>query len=293
MRLRVGTRGSDLARCQTNWVCERLRERHPTLEVEPVIIQTHGDVATEESFGKAWPPGAFVSAIEHALLDDRIDFAVHSFKDLPTAPTGGLVIAATPEREVVHDVLVTRSAACLEDLPAGARIGTNSPRRAAQLLRLGRFQIVPIRGNVPTRIAKIEREGLDGVVLAAAGLKRLGIQHPHMIELPIAQVLPAPGQGALAVQARAGSPAAELLAGLDHGPTRRAVEAERAFLRQVGAGCHAPAGALARVDGETLTLQARLFSEDYARCAEGVETGMDSEAVGHKLADRLRHALQR
>ncbi|MEW6249929.1 MAG: hydroxymethylbilane synthase [Planctomycetota bacterium] len=286
-RLRVGTRGSDLALRQTNWVCQRLRDAHPTLEIEPVVIQTHGDLVTDQNFGKAWPPGAFVGALENALRDDRIDFAVHSYKDLPTAPTGGLVVAATPEREVVHDVLVLRCADRIEELPGGAKIGTNSPRRAAQLLRLGDFQIVPIRGNVPTRIAKIEREGLDGVVLAAAGLRRLGIRHPHMIELPTDQFLPAPAQGALAVQTRVGSTAAELLGVLDHRPTRRAVDAERAFLRRVGAGCHAAAGALARVAGETITLHARLFSADYARSAEGLEAGADSEAVGGALADRL------
>jgi hydroxymethylbilane synthase len=291
IRLRVGTRGSELALYQTDWVCRRLRDKNASIEIERAVIQTHGDVATETNFGKDWPAGAFVGALEKALLDDRIDFAVHSYKDLPTATTGGLIVAATPEREVVHDVLLARSAACLEELPPGARIGTNSPRRAAQLLRLGGFQIVPIRGNVPTRIAKIEREGLDGIVLAAAGLKRLGIQHPHMIELPPDQFVPAPAQGALAVQSRADRPAAKLLALLDHRPTRRAVEAERAFLRQVAAGCHSPAGALARVAGEAITLRARLFSDDYARWADGSESGADPEIIGQRLADRLRQAI--
>jgi hydroxymethylbilane synthase len=290
-RLRVGTRGSDLARWQTNWVCEHLRDKLASVEIKSVVIQTHGDVVTDRGFGKDWPAGAFVGAIETALLEGRIDFAVHSYKDLPTTPTSGLIIAATPPREDVHDVLLARSATRLADLAAGAKIGTNSPRRAAQLLRLGAFTIVPIRGNVPTRIAKIEREGLAGVVLAAAGLKRLGIAYPHVIELPTDQFVPAPAQGALAVQACAGSPAAELLAILDHSPTRRAVEAERAFLRQVGAGCHAPAGALADVDGETISLHARLFSEDFARRVEGRESGADPEAIGGKLADRLRQAL--
>jgi hydroxymethylbilane synthase len=285
--LRVGTRGSDLALWQTNWVCDRLREAHPSLEIEQIIIKTHGDVVTEKNFGKDWPVGAFVSAIESALTEERVDFAVHSFKDLQTAETAGLTIAATPPREVVHDLLFTSGVKRLEDLPEGARIGTNSPRRAAQLLRIGRFEIVPIRGNVPTRIAKIEREKLDAVVLAAAGVKRLGIEYPHVIGLDPEEFVPAPAQGALALQCRENSEAAELIAVLDDRPTRRAVTAERAFLRQINAGCHTPVGALATVDGEQVSLHAKLFSDDYARMVEGTESGTDSKTVGIALADRL------
>ena len=193
-KLRVGTRGSDLALWQTNWVCARLREIHADLEIEQIIIKTHGDVVTDKNVGRDWPVGAFVSALENALLEKRVDFAVHSFKDLQTAETAGLVIAATPLREVPHDVLLTRGARTIAELPRGARIGTNSPRRAAQLLQLGEFEIVPIRGNVPTRVAKIERENLQAVVLAAAGMKRLGIQYPHVIELSPLEFLPAPAQ---------------------------------------------------------------------------------------------------
>lgn len=291
-RLRVGTRGSDLALWQTNWVCDRLREIWQDLEIEHVIIATHGDVAADESFGRDWPVGAFVSAIERAVLDERVDFAVHSYKDLQTAETAGLVIAATPPREVVHDVLVTRGAKSLEELPSGARIGTGSPRRAAQLLRLGAFEIVPTRGNVPTRIAKIERENLDAVALAAAGLARLQIEHPHVVDLPTDQVIPAPAQGALAVQARTDSEAARLIASLDDSQTRRCVLAERMILRRISAGCHTPVGALARATGEIVTLRARLFTDDFARFAEGSETGSDPAAVGVALADRLLEGLQ-
>ena len=290
--LRVGTRGSELALWQTNWVCDRLREAHPSLNIEQVIIKTHGDTVTEQNFGADWPIGAFVSAIEHSLMEKHIDFAVHSYKDLQTAETPGLTIAATPVREVVHDVLLTRTAERLEDLPPGAGIGTNSPRRAAQLRRLGNFQIVPIRGNVPTRIAKINREGLDGVVLAAAGIKRLGIEHPHVIDLPTSDFLPAPAQGALAVQARIGSAAAELAAVLDDPTTRRQIVAERSFLRGINAGCHTPVGALATVDGEKVSLDARLFSDDYSRHVDGTESGDDPESVGLKLADRLLRKLK-
>ena len=145
MHLRVGTRGSDLALWQTNWVCERLRAAIPDLEIEQIIIKTHGDVVTEANFGRDWPVGAFVSALENALLENRVDFAVHSFKDLQTVETAGLTIAATPPREVVHDVLLTREPMTLDALPPGSRIGTNSPRRAAQMLQMGAFEIVPLR----------------------------------------------------------------------------------------------------------------------------------------------------
>ncbi len=287
MRLRAGTRGSDLALWQTNWVCERVRAAHSQLELEQVIIKTHGDVATDQNFGRDWPQGAFVSALESALLEDRIDLAVHSFKDLQTTDTSGLVIAATPPREVTHDVLIARTAERLEDLPRGARIGTNSPRRAAQLLDLGQFEIVPIRGNVPTRIEKIAREGLDAVVLAAAGLKRLGLQPPHMIPLPVEQFVPAPAQGALAVQTRTTGPARDMVAALEDHDTRLAVTAERAVLRHINAGCHTPVAALATLKDGAIRLHAKLYTDDYRRKAEGVETGSEPVAVGTALADRL------
>jgi len=291
-KLRAGTRGSELALWQTNWVCGRLLDMHPALDIEQIIIKTHGDIVTHENFGRDWPVGAFVSALENALLGNDVDFAVHSFKDLQTAETAGLVIAATPPREVTHDVMVTREVTTLEELPHGARIGTNSPRRAAQLLHMGNFEIVPIRGNVPTRIAKIDRENLDGVVLAAAGIRRLGIEHPRVIELRAEQFLPAPAQGALAVQARADSEAAEVSKVLDDPNTRRCVTAERAVLARINAGCHTPVGALARVDGERVSLHARLFTDDYAHVAEGVEVGTEPQAVGVALADRLMAELK-
>jgi hydroxymethylbilane synthase len=290
--LRVGTRGSDLALWQTGWVCDRLREAHPDLEIERIIIKTHGDQVQDQNFGKDWPVGAFVSALENALLADEVDVAVHSFKDLQTAETGGLTIAATPPREKVHDLLLTNGPTRLEDLPTGARIGTNSPRRAAQLLQISTFEIVPIRGNLPTRVAKIEREKLDGVMLAAAGITRLGIKHPHVIELDTERMLPAPAQGALAVQTRADDAALEICAVLNDDTTRRAVVAEREVLARINAGCHTPVGALAVVEGERVTLRARMFTDDYLKMAEGQETGTDPKAVGTALADRLAGKLK-
>ncbi len=292
-RLRVGTRGSELALWQTNWVCDKLRKVHAGLEVEQVIIKTHGDKNQDENFGKSWPVGAFVSALENTLLAGEIDFAVHSYKDLQTADTEGLTIAAVPEREDPQDMLLAADAVnSLNDFPAGARIGTNSPRRAAQLLAMGDFEIVPIRGNVPTRIGKIESEVLHGVVLAAAGLKRLGITHPHVLRLPLDEFLPAPAQGALAVQVRVGSEAEEIVAVINDESSRKAVEAERQVLRTVNAGCHTPVGALATVDGGTVNLKARMFTDDYICCAEGEESGVDPFEVGAKLANRLKSELE-
>ena len=306
MKLRVGTRGSDLALWQTNWVCEQLRAAHPGLEIEQIIIKTQGDLDAKSNFGRDWPVGAFVSALENALTEHRVDFAVHSFKDLQTAETAGLTIAATPPREVVHDVLLLKKGvrllfnggeadsagseatkSSLTPFPDGARIGTNSPRRAAQLLQFGRVEIVPIRGNVPTRIAKIERENLTGVVLAAAGLKRLGIEHPHRIDLPTDRFVPAPAQGALAIQTRADDEARSVCAVLDDPATRKGVIAERMILQRINAGCHTPVGALASVNGDRITLHAKLFSDDYSAMAEGSLDGTDPITIGTELADRL------
>ncbi len=290
--LRVGTRGSDLALWQTDWVCRRLLAVHPTIDIKRIVIKTDGDELADRSFGEGWPVGAFVNAIEKALLEDRVDFAVHSYKDLQTAETVGLTVAAVPEREVVHDLMLTRECIRLTDLPCGARIGTNSPRRAAQLLRLGSFEIIPIRGNVPTRIARIERDNLDGIVIAAAGFKRLGLDYPNVTELPLDGFLPAPAQGALAVQACIGSTAHELVASIDHDHTRRTVDAERSVLRAIAAGCHTPVGALATIDGSGVSLHARIFSDDYVRMAEGRAVGVDPQSIGASLGLRLKGELE-
>jgi hydroxymethylbilane synthase len=289
--VRVGTRGSDLALWQSNWVCQRLRESHPSVECEQIVISTHGDLSPDQPIDASWPAGAFVAAVEQALLEGRVDLAVHSYKDLPTVLTDGLAIAATPERGAVHDVLLTRAPMGLGDLPTGARIGTSSPRRAAQIKRIGDFEIVPIRGNVPTRVAKLAKERLDGVILAAAGLERLGIDHPYRTELPVDRFTPAPAQGALAVQSRKHTPMSDMVAVLDHGPTRLAVTAERQLLRVISAGCQTPVGASATVGAGAVSLHGQLFSDDHSRMAEGVEVGRDPVAVGTALAHRLMDEL--
>ncbi len=290
--LRVGTRGSKLALRQTNWVCHRLREAHASIQIEQVIVKTHGDVVTNEPFGEDWPVGAFVSALERALIEERIDFAVHSFKDLQTAVTTGLLVAAVPAREAVHDVLLTRSSVDIDNLPPGFRVGTGSPRRSAQFRRLGQVEIVPIRGNVETRIAKIEREGLDGIVLAAAGLKRLGISYGHMTDLPTDRFVPSPAQGALAIQTRDDSDVVKIVQAIDDPASHTAVKAERAFLKRVNAGCHVPIAALASVAGEYVTLHGQLFEDAGERMVEDTESGRDPVALGERLADELLERLE-
>ncbi|MCH8150218.1 MAG: hydroxymethylbilane synthase, partial [Planctomycetes bacterium] len=227
-KLRAGTRGSDLALWQTRWVHDRLLEIHPSLEIQQIIISTHGDTATEQLFDANWPVGGFVGAIEQQLASKRIDYAVHSYKDLQTAVTAGLIIAAVPVREVVHDVLVTREPLDLDRLPKGLRIGTSSPRRSAQLRAVADVEIVPIRGNVPTRVRKVDKGELDAVVLAGAGVKRLSINPNNVIELPPDRFVPAPAQGALAIQVRENSEAARIVASIDKPELRRAIDAERA-----------------------------------------------------------------
>ncbi len=290
-RLRVGTRGSDLALRQTRWVCDLVQTVKAGVEFEEIVIKTHGDIASAQPLDTDFPVGGFVSAIEQALLEGRIDFAVHSYKDLPTAATPGLMIVAVPIREVPHDVLVTREPVDLERLPNGLKLGTSSPRRAAQFRRLAEVRIVAIRGNVPSRVAMVEKGEVDGVVLAAAGLKRLGLRPPNLIDLPIDRFVPAPAQGALAVQVREADSIAALVAAIEHRPSRLAVESERSFLRSLHAGCHTPVGALAAMNGNTISLHGQLFSDDGLRMVEGVETGDDPQAVGTSLAGRLAQEL--
>lgn len=291
LRFRVGTRDSDLALRQTRWVCDLLRAVLPSVEFEETVIKTHGDIATDQPLDTDFPVDGFVSAIEQALLDGRIDFAVHSYKDLPTAETPGLLVAAVPTREVPHDVLVTREPVELLSLPRGIRLGTSSPRRAAQFRRLADVRIVPIRGNVPTRVDKVERGEFDGVILAAAGLKRLELRPPNLIDLPVDRFVPAPAQGALAVQVREGEATAKLLSVIEHKPSRWAVEAERSFLRTLHAGCHTPVGALAMVLEGVISLHGQLFSDDGLCMVEGGESGDNPHTVGARLADRLAQKL--
>lgn len=291
MKLRIGTRGSDLALWQTRWVSAQLRQKHPNLEIEEIIIKTYGDQMPERTMDKDWPIGAFVSALENALLNHEVDIAVHSHKDLQTAQTDGLTIAAIPPRGPVHDVLIMREVDHFYQLPAGARIGTNSPRRGAQLKRLMDCETVPLRGNVPRRIQKLDELKLDAIILAAAGVSRLGIQHAHMQSLDVEQMLPAPAQGALAVQTRIGDQASEIIQAIDDKKSRWEVTAERSFLAGINAGCHTPAAALARLEGEKIKLHARLYSDDWNHFVESKTEDLDPISAGRKLAEHLLKEL--
>jgi hydroxymethylbilane synthase len=294
-RLRIGTRGSDLALWQTNWVTDALKAAHPGLDIERIIIQTHGDQNQHTAMNSAdWPAGSFVTALEDAMLQGKIDLAVHSCKDLPSSLPDKLTIAAMPNRNVVHDVLLTNEAVDLDRLPEGFRIGTSSPRRSAQF---GRFcpgvTLVPLRGNVPTRISRLVEGKYDGIILAAAGMTRLNLDAPHITKLPTDRFVPAPSQGALAIETKRGTDAEALVAAIDDASIRQTVEAERAVLRAVAATCQTPVAALASLSGDTLSLHAQLFSDDFSQLAEGRQSGSDPVAVGTALGNTLKAELER
>jgi len=300
--LRLGTRRSTLARTQSRLVADAIESaaaaRGEDLRVELVDVTTHGDTsrAPLASFGGV---GVFVSALRDALLAKEVDLAVHSLKDLPTAPADGLVVAAVPLRLDPRDVLVARDGLTVGELPAGSRVGTGSPRRAAQLRALGLgLEVVDVRGNVDTRLALVGTGTVDAVVLARAGLLRLGREQEATEVLDPLLMLPAPGQGALAVECR--EPDADVvtaLAVLDDPATRAAVDAERTLLAVLEAGCAAPLGALGELvegfgdDGEQdeLSLRAVVASVDGAVTIRRSVVGpaADPVGVGRRLADVL------
>ncbi len=292
--IRVGTRASLLARTQSGHVADALAAalRRETVLVE---VTTDGDVSTAPlaSFGGV---GVFVSALRDALLRGEVDVAVHSLKDLPTAPHDGIVLAAVPLREDPRDVVIARDGLTLGELPAGARVGTGSPRRAAQLRALGLgFDVEGIRGNVDTRIRKVGAGEYDAVVLARAGVARLGRLDEVTEVLDPLQMLPAPGQGALAVECRASDTdlVEDVHRVLDDARTRAAVTAERSVLAALEAGCSAPVGAMAEVaegdEGDELWIRAVALSHDGAVAVRRSATGspQDAAGVGLRLAEEM------
>jgi hydroxymethylbilane synthase len=290
--LRIGTRESRLAMAQTRIAARLLAPSFGEPAIVPIL--TRGDeISARQPHGR-WveTDGQFTRELERALLEERVDVVVHSYKDLPTEPVDGLVIAAVLERADPRDCVVTRDGGGLDDLPFGGRVGTSSPRRAAQLAAARADLIaMPIRGNVDTRLRRLERGEYDGLLLAAAGLDRLGIAVSEAARLPLELVLPAPAQGALALQARADDAATlTVLAALDHGPTRIAVEGERRLLRRVGGGCLAPLGALGEVDGMTFRLRAAYESPTGA-FVRADATG-DSADVD-ELVERVARGIER
>lgn len=290
----IGTRGSQLALWQTNWVKARLLELQPKLEVQIQVISTKGDRVLDVSLPKLGEQGKglFTKELEEAIVDHRVDLAVHSLKDLPTELPSGLEVGATCEREDVRDALVARKdVKSFAALPEHARVGTSSLRRQSQLRAVRPDLLIePIRGNVDTRLRKLDEGQFDAIVLAAAGLHRLGHAGRITEHLDEQVMLPAVGQGALAIEIRANDAAtAEIVRQLNHEATNLACKAERAFLKGLGGGCLVPIAALARIEGDTLNLRGLVASPDGTQMVRGAKSGpsLDAASLGLELADEL------
>ena len=289
---RIGTRGSALALWQAHLIRALLVRAWPALTVEIEVMKTQGDVTLDSPLPQIGGKGVFTAELEAALRSGAIDLAVHSLKDLPTEDSPGLIIGAIPERGDPRDALVSRGSHMLDALPTGAAVGTSSLRRSAQLLVLRPdLRLLDIRGNVDTRIRKaLDADGpYDAIVLALAGLERLGRAEEASQWLPLEVMLPAPGQGALAVQCRDEQASRELLAPLSHRATTLAVTAERAFLAALGGGCAVPVAAHATYSQRRLSLRGRVTSPDGSRQVDVSLSGSASLkgalALGQKLAE--------
>ena len=296
MKIIVGSRGSKLALTQTNWVVNCLKEKHPHVEFEIKIIKTKGDLIQDVSLDKIGDKGLFVKEIEEQLLNKGIDMAVHSMKDMPSKLPEGLKFAGVPKREDFRDVLVLKEGySSIHDLPKGAKIGTGSKRRKYQLLAFREdLQISPIRGNVDTRMRKVVDENLDGVVLAAAGLKRLSLEGSIGYYLEPEIILPAPAQGALAIEIRDGEFEIEnIINSLQDNDTLVQIKAERAFLEGVNGSCHIPIGALCSIKGNEIVLEGLLGTEDGSSIVRKSLSGKlgQEEELGFKLAKIILEEL--
>lgn len=288
--VRVGTRGSALALTQTGQIIESLRRIHPNVRFEQIVIKTTGDQRKSVPFAAVGTKGMFVKEIEEALLDNEIDFAVHSLKDMPGDLPDGLTLAAVPTRQDPRDALLSNGPG-LEGLPHGARVGTGSLRRQIQIRNVRPdLQIGELRGNLDTRIRKLDEGQYDAIVLACAGLERMGWAGRITERIPVEVSIPAPGQGALALETRTGDERlAAILAPLHDGETADAVGAERAFQSALNAGCSVPAGAHGQIDGDSLHFLAFLSDPDGANIARVSEFGPRADAgiIGRRAAEVL------
>ena len=293
-KLTIGTRGSQLAMWQTNWVKSEIERRHPGVSIEVEVISTKGDRVLDVSLPKLGEQGKglFTKELEEAIFEHRVDLAVHSLKDLPTELPSGLQIGAICERENVSDALVARKGiASFDELPQRALVGTSSLRRQAQLRAVRPDLLIePIRGNVDTRLRKLDEGQYDAIVLAAAGLHRLG--HAGRITEYLADdlMLSAVGQGALAIETRENDEAtAEIIAELDHQPTRLACNAERAFLKGLGGGCLVPIAAHAAIESGVMTLKGLVASPDGSETMrdQRSDAAAEAELIGQQLADAM------
>lgn len=292
MKIVVGSRGSKLALIQSNWVIEQLKSKYPEVDFEIMIIKTKGDKIKDVSLDKIGDKGLFVKEIEEQLLKGKIDIAVHSMKDMPSEVTEGLKFADIPHREDSRDVLILKEGyKSIDDIPKGGKLGTGSKRRKYQLLtHRPDLEIVSIRGNVGTRIKKIETQGLDGVVLAAAGVKRLGLKDKITQYLPRDIVLPAPAQGALALQIRTESKdVEEMISNIRHRESEIQVKAERAYLKGANGSCHIPIGAQCTIDGDNITLEGIFGDEEGKKLVKKSVSGKvgEEEKLGYKLAEEI------
>lgn len=289
-KLRLGTRASPLARWQADWVRDQLIAAG--IDVEMILITTEGDQQTSQPLGQIGGQGLFTKEIQRRLLAGDIDLAVHSLKDLPTLPIDGLSLAAVPEREDTADILIGPAGTSLATLPSGAKIGTGSLRRKAQLLHArADLEILDIRGNVDTRLRKLDEGQYHAIILAAAGLKRLKLDDRMTERLEAPLMLPAVGQGALGIESRTDDPTTrKLLAPLSHAPTLQAVIAERSLLAALRAGCLAPVGAHAQVVDGQLTLAAVVLSIDgQSRLFASLTSApADAAQLGEEVAELLR-----
>ena len=287
----IGSRGSKLALAQANWVRERLEGERPDLELRVVVIKTSGDLFTEAPLSQIGGKGLFTKEIEEALLARRIDLAVHSLKDLPTVLPNGLCLAAVSEREDPRDAFLSNKWQSLGELPPGAVVGTSSLRRQSQLLGIRNdLQIRNLRGNLDTRVRKLDEGSYDAIILACAGLIRLGVADRIRERLSPRQICPAIGQGALGIETRAGDTRViGAVRSLNHLETELATQAERAFLRKLGGGCQVPIAGFGRVERGELYLDGIVASKDgKQRYRDSVHSGLDeAESLGVKLAESL------
>lgn len=290
--VRIGTRGSALALAQTAWVEAKLQARYPEAKIESVIIKTSGDRFVDTAIQAMGGKGVFTKEIEDALLANEIDLAVHSMKDLPTELGAGLTVAAVPAREDPRDVLASRGAKKLSELSSGATIGTGSLRRRAQILHhRPNLSVVPIRGNIDTRLKKLDAGQVDALIMAAAGLKRIGREDRIVEFVPQEICVSAVAQGALALESREDDSLREQLSFLHHEVTFSEVSAERSFLRRLGGGCYVPVGARATVAGNELKIVGVVANPDGSSLCRGEIAGRVDTAseLGRELADRLLH----
>ena len=285
MRFRIGTRGSRLAVAQAQEVAALLRERGHRAEIVPIL--TSGDRGASPASSPAGVKGLFVAEITEALARGEVDLAVHSAKDLPSEDPEGIAVGAVPRRNVPYDVLVTRDG----EVPEGSMVGTSSLRRRAQLLRSRPgVRVTELRGNVDTRLRKLEQGEVDALVLGGAGLARLGASPPHSVPLPVEDMVPAPGQGALALQVRVGSEAAGAVAAIDDPPSRAAFEAERTLVSLLGGGCRLPLGAYAERRRAGVRLLAVVIRPDGSDLLWAQVEADRPEAAAREAAEVLRSA---